>query len=749
MACVPQLRRRVRQGITSLGSGLASDINTRSSCYSQDWRDVKKSKLRVLAAAVYIFLASALPALAFGVQMADETDQILNVVHVLVATAIGGVLQAVIGGQPLLIVGVAEPIVLVYMYMYRFAKDKEDLGPDKFLAWSAWTCVWAGIMVILLAVSNACVYIAKFTRFAGESFGALIALLFMQQAVKGVVNEFRHPEDIEPSIWRTINGLWALFLAFGMVLSGLAIRQGRRWRFLNSPLRAIAADYGVPILVIAWSGLSYALSGPSGVPSRVSAPNTWSVTSTWSVAGEMSKLPGKYIAAALIPGLIIAVLFYFDHNVSSQLAQQQEFNLHKGSAYHWDLLLLGIITITFGLIGLPPINGVIPQSPMHTKALSVVIGQKSKRVSSSHFEKGENKNKNASRKNIPGPPRGRGSLDKKTTSQLDLMENAETETARGKDRGQLAYSTRSVPPSNLSVVNTHKHDFLATAAADAAVFSQDVDAPYNNSTHNSTHSDQYGDDDLGNSGDVTVALSVAEQRGSGLLQSLGVGVCLTAMPAIRCIPTAVLWGYFAFMAAESLPGSQLWDRTLLLLTDPKRRYLILEKGHAPYLEIVKFRTIAAFTIVQLVAVGAVYGLTWAGIAGVLFPLPIMAMVPLRQYILPRIFTLEALEALDKMEEEEARPLEHDAAIVVATSAGLAPRSSLEIVHRVGSPISSEDGLDGEISHYRVIHHLSELELDHRRSAALIHRSGVTEGGGTGSAHPGSAGTAGGHHGSNV
>lgn len=37
-------------------------------------------------------------------------------------------LQAVVGGQPLLIVGVAEPIVLTYSYMYSFARDRDDLG---------------------------------------------------------------------------------------------------------------------------------------------------------------------------------------------------------------------------------------------------------------------------------------------------------------------------------------------------------------------------------------------------------------------------------------------------------------------------------------------------------------------------------------------------------------------------------------------------------------------------------------------
>lgn len=47
------------------------------------------------------------------------------------------------------------------------------------------------------------------------------------------------------------------------------------------------------------------------------------------------------------------------------------------------------------------------------------------------------------------------------------------------------------------------------------------------------------------------------------------------------LPTAV--GYFAFMALESLPGSQFWDRFLLLLTDPACRPALLERGHAPYL----------------------------------------------------------------------------------------------------------------------------------------------------------------------
>lgn len=35
----------------------------------------------------------------------------------------------------------------------------------------------------------------------------------------------------------------------------------------------------------------------------------------------MGEVPGTYIAAALVPAILITILFYFDHSVSSQLAQ--------------------------------------------------------------------------------------------------------------------------------------------------------------------------------------------------------------------------------------------------------------------------------------------------------------------------------------------------------------------------------------------------------------------------------------------
>lgn len=60
---------------------------------------------------------------------------------------------------------------------------------------------------------------------------------------------------------------------------------------------------------------------------------------------EMVNVPILYIFGAFIPATMIAVLYYFDHSVASQLAQQKDFNLRKPSSFHYDLFLLGFLVL--------------------------------------------------------------------------------------------------------------------------------------------------------------------------------------------------------------------------------------------------------------------------------------------------------------------------------------------------------------------------------------------------------------------
>ncbi len=384
--------------------------------------------------------------------------------------------------------------------------------------------------------------------------GALIALLFLQQAIKGLVEEF----DVS-----TDNGLWSLFLAFGMLASSMIVRTARSWRFGVGWARALLADYGVPLLVVAWTGVSYA--SPCN---RVDTPNTWQVTESWKVTSAMGDVPGKFVGGAVVPAIIITVLFFFDHNVSSQLAQQPEFNLKKGSAYHWDMLLLSLMTLLCGLIGLPPVNGVIPQSPMLTKSLALVVNPDDDALQANGgggVETGD------------GGGSGDGSGDGDGSGAGDGRE----EDRRAGNFGTPA-SGRSIGASEASRSTTTRgkeNTIKKKNKADGAV------PPVS----------------------VVVPIRVVETRGANMVQSLLIGACLGLTPAIRWIPTSLLWSYFAFMAFESLPGSQLWERTLLLLTDPRRRYKVYEKPHVAFLETVPFSVIAWFTVLQVTIVGGIYG----------------------------------------------------------------------------------------------------------------------------------------------
>lgn len=72
--------------------------------------------------------------------------------------------------------------------------------------------------------------------------------------------------------------------------------------------------------------------------------------------------------------------------------------------------------------------------------------------------------------------------------------------------------------------------------------------------------------------DAHLPVGVNEQRVSNLLQSIFVGLAVCAVPVMRMIPTSVLWGYFAYMATDSLPGNQFWERIVLLFVPANRRY---------------------------------------------------------------------------------------------------------------------------------------------------------------------------------
>lgn len=446
------------------------------------------------------------------------------------------------------------------------------------------------------------------------------------------MEEFRIPDGEDPSRvqfqfqWRFANGLFGLILAFGLLLTSLKSRTARSWRYGTAWMRSFIADYGVPVMVIAWTGVSYSAAGhiPSAIPKRLQSPLAWSheATETWTVFQDMGKVPVSYIFAALIPAIMMTCLYWFDHSVASQLAQQKDFNLRNPSAYHYDILVLGFMVGISGLIGLPPSNGVLPQSPMHTKSLATLRRQ-------------------ITRKKLMKT--ARESIEKKAT--LNEVYERMQETFQKLDTPLSSVHSPALAPQHRALKNLTELKDLPRK--DVGLNMEDLQDL--NGTEGIDGSYFIPEKHV----DALLPVRVKEQRLSNLMQSVMVGLCVAAMPIIKKIPTSVLWGYFAYMALDSLPGNQLWERSLLLFIMPNRRFKVLENAHASFVETVPFKVISAFTIFQILYLLACYGVTWIPIGGILFPVLFLVLIPIRQYILPKYFNTKYLWELDAAEYEEA------------------------------------------------------------------------------------------------
>ena len=108
---------------------------------------------------------------------------------------------------------------------------------------------------------------------------------------------------------------------------------------------------------------------------------------------------------------------------------------------------------------------------------------------------------------------------------------------------------------------------------------------------------------------------------------------------------------------------------MLIVTYSPSCHRVLETTHASFIETVPFKTIVIFTLLQLVYLLSCFGITWIPVAGLLFPMLIMLLVPVRQYLLPRFFKGQHLQELDAAEYDEAPALPFDMAVRVCKKIG--------------------------------------------------------------------------------
>ncbi|KAK1142441.1 hypothetical protein N8T08_007803 [Aspergillus melleus] len=304
-------------------------------------------------------LSSILPALAFSLDMFEKTDQSYGVNEVLLASVLGAVVFSLFAAQPLVIVGVTGPITVFNYTVYDIIATRGT----PYLAFMCWIGIWSLIMHWILAITNACNGLTYVTRFSCDIFGFYVAFIYLQKGIQVLTRQ-----------WGTVgetSAYLSIMVALLVLMSAWICGELGNSSLFQRYVRKFLEDYGTPLTIIFFTGFVHighmrnvdVATLPTSKAFFPTADRGWLVH-FWDISvGD--------IFLAIPFALLLTILFYFDHNVSSLIAQGTEFPLRKPAGFHWDLWLLGLTTFIAGLLGIPFPNGLIPQAPFHTAALCV------------------------------------------------------------------------------------------------------------------------------------------------------------------------------------------------------------------------------------------------------------------------------------------------------------------------------------------------------------------------------------------
>ncbi|KAI9742949.1 MAG: hypothetical protein M1835_002992, partial [Candelina submexicana] len=290
--------------------------------------------------------------------MFTKTKMSYGVNEVLLASVLGSFVFAIFAAQPLVIVGVTGPITVFNYTVYDIITPR---GTNYF-AFMCWIGLWALVMHWVLAITNSCNGLRYVTRFSCDTFGFYVAFIYLQKGIQVLTRQW---EAGEAAAYLSITvALLTLMTGYGCgIIGGSTLFQRYVRKFIE--------DYGTPLTIIFFTGFVH-IGKMEAVPLQT-LPTSKSFSPThergWFIHFWDINVSDVFLAIPF--AVLLTILFWFDHNVSSLIAQGTEFPLRKPAGFHWDIFLLGLTTGIAGLLGIPFPNGLIPQAPFHTNALCV------------------------------------------------------------------------------------------------------------------------------------------------------------------------------------------------------------------------------------------------------------------------------------------------------------------------------------------------------------------------------------------
>lgn len=287
---------------------------------------------------------SVLPGIAFSLDLIETTAK-YGVAEVLLSSFMAAFMFSIFGAQPLTIAGVTGIACCVpkswtlhpcdFSHRSYHCIQQDNIWHSRRPKWLSRLLAfhWLGISLgcyhsldhcspelyvmsitsrsICLDAVIGCNFLKYVTLFSCDTFGFYVSWVYLQYGVQVTTRQL---QSTDPS--NTPGALVGIILALLMVVTSFLFQSLSQKTFFHRHVRRFLADYGMPLSLVASSAMAYW--------GRFDAvdPNTLPIGPAFKPAGGREwlvrfwHLEGKWIGIALPFGVVLWILFFFDHNVS-------------------------------------------------------------------------------------------------------------------------------------------------------------------------------------------------------------------------------------------------------------------------------------------------------------------------------------------------------------------------------------------------------------------------------------------------
>ncbi|XP_058603753.1 sodium bicarbonate cotransporter 3 isoform X9 [Onychostoma macrolepis] len=136
--------------------------------------------LQCLASILFLYCACMSPVITFGGLLGEATKNNISAIESLFGASLTGVAFSLFSGQPLTILGSTGPVLVFEKILFKFCSD---YGLS-YLPLRTSIGLWTAFLCIVLVATDASSLVCYITRFTEEAFAALICIIFIYEALE-------------------------------------------------------------------------------------------------------------------------------------------------------------------------------------------------------------------------------------------------------------------------------------------------------------------------------------------------------------------------------------------------------------------------------------------------------------------------------------------------------------------------------------------------------------------------------------